>query len=130
MDSVADMLTRIRNANTARLVKTAIPHSRLKEGIARVLKDEGYIKDYQVTGDAPTNRSIHVYLRYDQDGDPILTSLIRVSRPGRRIFRGVAKIDKVLDGLGISILSTPQGILSDRECRKKRMGGEVLCTVW
>jgi small subunit ribosomal protein S8 len=130
MDPVSDMLTRIRNANSARLGKAVVPHSRLKEGIARVLKQEGYIKDYQVTGEDPVHRAIHVYLRYGLDGDPILTSLIRVSRPGRRIFRGVAKIDKVLDGLGISILSTPQGILSDRECRKKRMGGEVLCTVW
>jgi small subunit ribosomal protein S8 len=130
MDPVADMLTRIRNANTARLDKAAIPHSRLKEGIARVLKDEGYIKEYRVVDVDKARRSIHVYLRYSLDGDPLLTSLIRVSRPGRRIYRGLAKIDKVLDGLGIAILSTPQGILSDRECRKKRIGGELLCKVW
>jgi len=130
MDPVADMLTRIRNANTARLDKATIPHSRLKEGIARVLKDEGYIKEYRVIDEGKVRRSIHVYLRYSLDGDPLLTSLVRVSRPGCRIYRGLAKIGKVLDGLGIAILSTPQGILSDRECRKKRIGGELICKVW
>jgi small subunit ribosomal protein S8 len=124
------MLTRIRNANTARLAKTAIPYSKLKEGIARVLKSEGYIKDVQVVGDEPAHRAIHVYLRYGLDGDKILTTLTRVSRPGRRVYRGVSKIDKVQDGLGIAILSTPKGVLSDRECRKQRIGGELLCEVW
>ena len=130
MDPVADMLTRLRNANTARLAKTEIPHSRLKEGIARVLKDEGYIKEYKVVESGKNRKAMHLYLRYGLDGERIVTSLVRVSRPGRRIYRGVREIDRVLDGLGVAILSTPQGVLSDRECRKKRMGGELLCTVW
>jgi small subunit ribosomal protein S8 len=130
MDPVADMLTRIRNAVVARHARTVIPHSRMKEGIARVLKDEGYIKEYRVVEEDKPRRHLHVYLRYGMDGESIVTSLVRVSRPGRRIYRGVAQIDRVLDGLGIAILSTPQGILSDRECRKKRIGGELLCKVW
>ncbi len=130
MDPVADMLTRIRNANIARLAKTEIPHSRLKEGIARVLKDEGYIKEYKVLEAGKDRKALHVYLRYGVDGDPIVTTLERVSRPGRRVYRGVTEIGRVLDGLGIAVLSTPQGILSDRECRKKRIGGELLCKIW
>jgi small subunit ribosomal protein S8 len=130
MDPVADMLTRVRNANTARLPKTEMPHSALKEGISRVLKDEGYIKDYKVVETGKNKKALHVYLRYDEDGGPIVTTLERVSRPGRRVYRGLAKIGRVLDGLGVAILSTHQGVLSDRECRKKRIGGELLCKVW
>ena len=130
MDPVADMLTRIRNANTARHEKTLVPYSRMKEGVLRVLKDEGYIRDYQVVGEGPAHRSIHVYLRYGPDRERILTALVRVSRPGRRVYRGLDRLDRVLDGLGIGIVSTHLGILSDRECRKKRVGGEMLCKVW
>jgi len=130
MDPVADMLTRIRNANIARLAKAEIPHSRLKEGIARVLKDEGYIKDYKVVETGKDRKALHVYLRYGLDGERIVTAIERVSRPGRRVYRGMADIGRVLDGLGIAVLSTPQGVLSDRECRKKRVGGELLCRVW
>jgi small subunit ribosomal protein S8 len=130
MDPVADLLTRIRNANTARHAKTEAPYSRLKEGVVRVLKEEGYIKDYRVVESDKIRRSIHVFLRYDIDGGKVLTSIVRVSRPGRRVYRGVREIERVLDGLGVAVLSTPQGILSDRECRKKRIGGELLCKVW
>jgi small subunit ribosomal protein S8 len=129
MDPVADLLTRIRNANIARHAKTEMPHSRLKEGIARVLKEEGYIQDYQVAGEGP-RKALHVYLRYTPDRERVLTSLVRVSRPGRRVHRGVRRMERVLDGLGIGILSTHRGILSDREARKKGVGGELLCKVW
>ena len=129
MDTVADMLTRVRNANIARHEKTAMPHSRLKEGIARVLKDEGYIKDFRVVADG-IKKSLHVYLRYGLDRERVLTSIVRVSRPGRRVFRGVERLERVLDGLGIAVLSTHQGILSDRTARRKGVGGELLCKVW
>lgn len=130
MDPVADMLTRIRNANVARHAKTQIPYSRLKEGIARVLKDEGYLDSYQIIGGDAAPRAIQVHLRYGPDGERILTSIVRVSSPGRRVYRDLGRLERVLDGLGIGILSTHQGVLSDRECRKKRVGGELLCKVW
>lgn len=130
MDPVADLLTCIRNANIARLEKATIPHSRLKEGVARVLKEEGYIHTYKVAETDKTRRVLHVYLRYGPGRERILTSIVRVSRPGRRVYRGVRRLERVLDGLGIGILSTHQGVLSDRTCRKKGIGGELLCKVW
>ena len=127
-DPVADMLTRIRNALMAGHETVSLPASREKEGIAGVLKAEGYIADVRVVGEAP-HRLMKIYLKYGPEGEDVVTALKRQSKPSRRIYRGVDDIPRVLNGLGIAILSTPKGILSDRECRRERVGGELICTV-
>ncbi|MHC4607573.1 MAG: 30S ribosomal protein S8, partial [Planctomycetota bacterium] len=109
--------------------RISLPYSRLKEGVSRVFKDEGYVADVQVTEEGG-RKTLHVYLRYDDDHKPIIRGLRKVSRPGRRVFRGVDGIGKVLDGLGVSVLTTSQGVMSDRRARKERVGGEVLCKIW
>ncbi len=128
-DPIADMLTRIRNALRNRAETVSIPGSRIKVGIARVLKDEGYIADYSVESDGP-KAVIHVKLKYGPEGEEVIRSIQRYSRPGCRRYRGVKEIPRVLNGLGIAVLSTPAGVLSDRECREKNVGGEVLCCVY
>lgn len=131
-DSVGDMICIIKNANTRKHLKAAIPHSRFKEGVARVLKEEGYLVDFKVTADEklPVRKTLWVYLKYDPEGQRVLTDIIRVSKPGRRIFRPISGVSKVLDGLGISVLSTNRGLLSDRQARKQKVGGELVCRVW
>jgi len=131
-DPVGDMIAMVKNAYSRRHRRVTIPHSRMKEGVCRVLCSEGYVEDVRV--EAGTERKdlrfIHVYLKYDVEGAPVLTDLKRVSRPGCRIFRGVGNFGKVMDGLGISVLSTSKGILSDRQARKMRVGGELICRAW
>jgi small subunit ribosomal protein S8 len=131
-DPVGDMIAMIKNANTRKHPKVAIPHSRLKEGVARVLKEEGYVSDFKVEKDdkLPVRKTLWVYLKYDDEGSRVMTDIVRVSKPGRRIFRPVDKLGRVLDGLGISVLSTNRGLLSDRQARKQRVGGELVCRVW
>lgn len=126
-DTIADMLTRIRNASRALQPETQMSHSRLKESIARILKQEGYIADYSVDGDKV--KVLKIKLKY-QGKRPVIEGLKRVSKPGRRIYAGVSKIPLVRGGLGISILSTSQGVMTGRQARKKNIGGEVLCLVW
>jgi len=127
-DPVADMLTRIRNAVQMRDREVKIPASNLKAGIAEVLRQEGYILGYDRIDD--TRQGIlRVQLKYGPAGEPVIAELKRVSRPGRREYHGVDKLPKVLNGLGIAIVSTSQGVLSDRECRARKVGGELLCTV-
>jgi len=128
-DPIADMLTRIRNAYRARHEAVNIRASKTCEGICRVLKREGYIDDYRRIED---NRQgiLHVYLKYGPRGEDVLIAVTRVSRPGRRVYRGVGDLPRPLDGMGISIVSTSRGVLSDRECREGHVGGEVLCTVY
>jgi small subunit ribosomal protein S8 len=128
-DPVADMLTRIRNALAARHDEAEMPSSRLKEEVARVLRDEGYIEDYRAVGEPP-NRLLKIYLKYGPLGEDIVRELRRVSKPGRRIYRGVRDLGYVHNGLGIWVVSTNQGVLSDRECRRANVGGEVLCSVF
>lgn len=128
-DPIADMLTRIRNAYSVRKPKVDVPASKVKKGIARVLKDEGYIKDFVEMEDS-VQGSIRIYLKYGPDNEDIIREIKRASRPGRRVYVGVDEIPVVLDGLGTAVLSTPKGILSDRECRRDRVGGEVVCVVW
>lgn len=133
-DPIADMLTRIRNANSVGHATAEIPASRFKKAIVKVLKDEGYIKDFSVF-ESQTPRGlktevIKVYLKYGHHGERILTNLDLVSKQGRRIFKGVADLPKILDGLGIGVLSTSKGVMSDREARKQRLGGELICRVW
>jgi len=128
-DPIADMLTRIRNAAVTRKRKVSIPSSKVKVGIANVLKDEGYIADYDVIEDSRQGM-IRIELKYGPEGEDLIHSIRRASRPGRRLYAGCGDIPSVQDGLGIAIVSTSQGIMSDRMCRQRKVGGELLCTVY
>lgn len=127
-DPVADMLTRIRNALKVEHQVLDIPYSKLKEGIVGVLKREGYIWDYNIVEEQPINK-IRVILKYGPNGERVIQSIRRVSKPGRRLYCGPADLRPVLNGLGITILSTNKGIISDREAKSHNVGGEVLCEV-
>ena len=126
-DPISDMLTRIRNGQKARKVSVSMPASSAKEAVARVLKDEGYITDYSVSGEGAT-KELSVELKYFE-GMPVIESIKRASRPGLRIYRGKESLPKVLGGLGVAIVSTSAGVMSDREAREKGIGGEVICIV-
>lgn len=128
-DPVADMLTRIRNALQAGHPAVDIPTSRLKSDIARILRDEGFINDFDVRGEGAQPK-LHVRLRYDNDKNAIILGLERVSRPGRRVYRGRDELPKVLNGLGVAIISTSRGVMTDAQARRAGVGGEVLCRVW
>jgi len=128
-DPIADMLTRIRNAMMARQAFTMVPGSRIKVEVARVLKEEGYIENFELTRDE-LRPHLRVYLRYAEGRKPVITKLERVSKPGRRVYVGRHEIPWVLSGLGIAILSTPKGIMSDQKARQLGIGGEVLCYIW
>ncbi|MEM9102720.1 MAG: 30S ribosomal protein S8 [Pseudomonadota bacterium] len=125
-DPIADMLTRIRNGQAAQKKNVLIPSSKLKQSIAKVLSDEGYIADFKIVGD--THKSIDVELKYYQ-GQPVIDTIKRVSRPGLRIYKGKENLPKVLDGLGIAIISTSKGVMTDKAARALGQGGEVLCYV-
>ena len=127
-DPIADLLTRIRNALRARHTIVNARASHICEGLCRVLKDEGYIEDYKRIPDVKQD-FLRVYLKYGRNGEDVITELKRVSRPGRRVYCGGKDLPQVLNGLGISVVSTSSGVLSDRQCRQKNIGGEVLCTV-
>jgi small subunit ribosomal protein S8 len=128
-DPIADMLTRIRNAARNRSPHVRVKRNKVCLGIARVLKDEGYIGDFLSIDDAAQGE-IKIDLKYGDRGEHVLQDLQRVSRPGGRRYSGAHDLPKVLDGLGIVVVSTSQGVMSDRQCREKNVGGEVLCTVW
>lgn len=128
-DPIADFLTRVRNAGMARHRTVEIPHSKMKREIARILKQEGYISDFSETGVGAESRLV-VELKYAPDGDRAIRGLRRMSRPGRRVYRKQTDIPRVLDGLGVAILSTSRGILTDHEARRRGIGGEVLCFVY
>ncbi|MBW1786502.1 MAG: 30S ribosomal protein S8 [Deltaproteobacteria bacterium] len=128
-DPIADMLTRVRNALTASHERVDIPSSKLKINIAKVLKTEGYVKNFKIVSDG-RHRYIRVFLKYDEDGSPAIEGLKRVSKPSQRIYRGYDEIDRILNGYGVNIVSTSKGIMTDLEARKMRVGGEVLCSVW
>jgi len=127
-DPIADMLTRIRNANSVGLKKVSMSASKMKVGIAQVLKDEGFINDYSVVEEKPASRLV-VNLKFGPDGEKVIREITRISKPGCRRFSGSKDLPKVLRGLGIYVLSTPQGIVSDRFARKENVGGEILCKV-
>jgi small subunit ribosomal protein S8 len=129
-DPVADMLTRIRNANKALHTRTEMPHSRLKEEIARILKEEGYIRDFHVAGDAGERRTLVVELKYGRGRERVLTDLKRVSKPGRRVYAGKDRLPRVLGGMGTAILSTSRGVCTSRTAEAQGVGGEVICFVW
>ncbi len=127
-DPIADMLTRIRNAIKARHSKVDVPASKLKIEIARILKEEGYILNFKVAEEGP-KKTIKIYLKYQGNNKPVIASLERTSRPGCRVFAGHDEVPSVLGGLGISIVTTPKGVMTGRDARKQGVGGEVLCQV-
>ncbi|HYB98128.1 MAG TPA: 30S ribosomal protein S8 [Candidatus Limnocylindrales bacterium] len=128
-DPIADLLTRIRNACHGRRDHVVLPWSRVKEGIARVLREEGYVRDFEVAGEG-AQRQLTIYIRYSDNGAPVLTGVRRISRPGLRRYSSSKEAPRVRGGLGVSILSTPLGLLADREARRRGVGGEILCEVW
>lgn len=127
-DPIADMLTRIRNANRQHHETVMVPASKLKADIAEILKNEGFIKGYKVEGERPI-KNINITLKY-RGNDRVITDLKRISKPGLRVYAKVNEIPKVLNGLGIVILSTSQGLMTDKEARAKQVGGEVLAYIW
>ncbi len=127
-DPVADMLTRIRNGHRARHQRVDIPSSKLKVEIARVLKEEGYISNYKVS-DEKKKQTLRVFLRYATDGTGVISRLDRVSKPGRRVYVGAGEVPRVLGGLGVNILTTPQGVMTGKAARRAKVGGEILCNV-
>jgi small subunit ribosomal protein S8 len=130
-DPIADMLTRIRNANTAHFDTVTMPGSKLKESLAAILADEGYIKDYQVNDDpGRPGRTLQITMKYSPDRARTISGIKRVSKPGLRIYARADKLPRVLGGLGVAVVSTSKGLMTDREARKQRVGGEVLCYVW
>jgi small subunit ribosomal protein S8 len=128
-DPIADMLTRIRNGALARHDRVEMPHSKLKEHVADVMKSEGYLDDVRVS-EGDERKTLTVLLRYGRDRDPAIDGLRRVSTPGRRVYVRHDRIERVCSGMGISILSTSRGVMTDREARRQRVGGELLCEVW
>jgi small subunit ribosomal protein S8 len=144
-DPIADMLTRVRNSNRIEAPAVDMPSTHLKERIAQVLKDEGFILDFQVGKMAVTEQGrtfqtpaeaaepkkiLRVFLKYGPEGERVIRHIQRGSKPGLRLYRGYKELKPVLDGLGISVLSTSRGVMSDRQARAQRLGGELLCTVW
>ncbi|HEY7704014.1 MAG TPA: 30S ribosomal protein S8 [Acidimicrobiia bacterium] len=128
-DPIADMLTRIRNAQAVRHADVTLPTSGLKEGIAGILASEGYIDRFEVTGEG-TKRNLTLVLRYGPRRAGAINGLRRVSKPGHRVYRDASSLPRVLGGLGVAVVSTSQGLLPDREARRRRLGGEVICEVW
>jgi small subunit ribosomal protein S8 len=128
-DPVADLLTRIRNASNAEHEKVDIPSSRLKVRIAELLKDEGFIKNFRVLDDSKQN-TLRVYLKYGTGNEKMISGLVRVSTPGRRVYVRHDKIPSILGGMGVALVSTSRGVVTDREARKQKVGGEVLAYVW
>jgi small subunit ribosomal protein S8 len=128
-DPISDLLARIRNAQLAKHDRLDVPASRLKLEVVKLLKDEGFIKNFREVEDTPVGK-IRVFLRYSAEGMPAITHLEKVSKPGRRVYRKAEELKPVRNGLGIGIVSTSQGLLTDVQARERRVGGELLCEVW
>ena len=130
-DPIADMLTRIRNGSVAAQDQVRMPSSKLKEALAAILRQEGYIADFHVTDDpGRPGRTLEIIMKYTPDRVPTISGLRRVSKPGLRVYIKADRLPRVLGGLGVAVLSTSQGLMTDREARQRRVGGEVLCYVW
>ncbi len=129
-DPVADMLTRVRNALAARHEKVQVPTSRIKQELARILKDEGYIRDFRVTKGNQVQGVLDVELKYDLRYASVIRGLQRISKPGKRRYTSCKEMPRVLNGAGIAIVSTSHGLLTGRQCRERNIGGEVMCFVW
>lgn len=128
-DPIADLLTRIRNGQLAKHATVDVPASNIKVAIVKIMKDEGYLTDFELVGEG-ARRTIRVTLKYLDSGGAAIQGIERVSRSGRRVYRGRSELPRVLNGLGMVVVSTPLGILTGSECRRKGVGGEVLCTIW
>ena len=128
-DPIADMLTRIRNALMARHTQVLMPSSKLKTAIAKILREEGFIQDFDVSQDK-LQPVLRIRLKYTDQRKPVLSGLERVSSPGRRVYTGYHNVSWVKSGMGIAILTTPKGVMTDREARRMKLGGEVLCHIW
>jgi small subunit ribosomal protein S8 len=128
-DPIADLLTRVRNGIMVRQKQIVVPSSKVKVQVARILKEEGFIRDFEVTRDA-IHPQLRILLKYDRDRHSVITGLERISKPGRRVYVKRTDIPWVLSGLGVAVLSTPQGIMTGQRARRLRLGGEVLCYVW
>jgi len=128
-DPIADMLTRIRNSIMTRQKQVVVPGSKVKVALARILKEEGFIRDFEVTKDLPQPQ-LRIVLKYDRDRQSVITGLRRISKPGRRVYVKRSEIPWVLSGLGVAVISTPQGIMTGQRARRMGFGGEVLCYVW
>lgn len=128
-DPIADMLTRIRNGITSHHDRVELPASKLKVEIARILKSEGFISNYKLMEEKPQS-TLRLYLKYSDDGEPVIHGIERISRPGRRVYRNKQEIPRVLGGLGLAIVSTSRGVMAGSEAVKEGVGGEVLCQVW
>jgi len=128
-DPIADMLTRIRNANMVTLPEVSMPSSKLKVALAKLLKEEGYVVDYKETSEG-IFKTLTITLKYDENNKPVITNLRRVSRPGLRTYHKAKNLEQVFGGMGISVISTSKGLLTDRKARKENLGGEVICQVW
>jgi len=126
---ISDMFVRIKNANQRKKDKVDIPSSKLKEEILKILKDEGFISNYKVISDRKQG-ILRVYMKYSPEGERVIRDVKCISTPGRRCYRKSAKINKVFRGMGISIISTPKGLMTDSKCRELKMGGEVICSIW
>ena len=129
-DPIADMLTRVRNATAAGHDSVSIPYSKVKEQIARILKEEGYIKAYSVSGEKAKDKIIEIELKYGPNHQKVITGIKRISKPGLRVYAKSDAIPRVLNGLGIAIISTSHGMMCDRDARKNHTGGEVIAYVW
>ena len=130
-DPIADMLTRIRNGNTAYHDAVRMPSSKVKESLAQILKREGYIEGFEVSDDpGKPGKVLTIQMKYSPERARSISGIRRVSKPGLRVYRGADKLPRVLGGLGVAVLSTSQGLLTDREARQRKVGGEVLCYVW
>jgi small subunit ribosomal protein S8 len=128
-DPVSDLLTRIRNATSVRHDRMDVPASKMKLEIAKILKQEGYIRTFKMIEEGPQG-TIRIYLKYADDGEPVIHGLRRVSKPGRRVYRGVQELPKVRNGLGVAVISTNRGVVTDEQARGLQVGGEVLCEIW
>ena len=129
-DPISDLLTRIRNAHLAKHDRLDVPVSRLKLEVCRILKEEGFIRNFREVDGTGPSKSVRIFLRYSPQGEPAINNVTRISKPGRRVYRRADDIQPVRNGLGVGIVSTSQGLLTDTQARERKVGGEILCELW
>jgi small subunit ribosomal protein S8 len=129
-DPIADMLTRVRNASSAMHDEVEIPASKIKESIARILADEGFVASWEIVKDNGSHPTLKITLSYTDERERVISGIRRISKPGRRVYRGAQELPRVLGGLGVAIISTSQGLMTDKQARRAKVGGEVLAYVW
>ncbi len=129
-DPIADLLSRIRNAHMVKHDRVDAPASKLKLEVVKLLKEQGFIERFQLLEDDPVEKKLRIFLRYTKEGEPVIRHMKRISKPGRRVYRRADQIRPILNGLGVGIVSTSQGLLTDAQARERRVGGEILCEIW